>query len=147
MAIELVSEIVSRTTEVCSLFKMLQLPNGNQTQKMISADRRKRLRDVHGFIVNHFRTLNAIHTRILQDQNKERPEIEEEGYDLRSLIPYKDSPVSPPDDTPQIVELEKQKLELLRINEEKNKQMLEIMRHLRLLVQDINIDAPLRLER
>ena len=108
MAIELVSEIVSRTTEVCSLrlqnsikkitsgfnrknliltvvksnnenlrvtlkklFKMLQMPNGTQMIKNISADRRKRLRDVHAFIVNHFRTLNAIHTRILQDQSNQ----------------------------------------------------------------------------
>lgn len=78
MAIELVSEIVSRTTEVCSLFKMLQLPNGTQMIKNISNDRRKRLRDVHGFIVNHFRTLNAIHTRILQDQTNQQHEIQEQ---------------------------------------------------------------------
>ena len=53
------------------LFKMLQMPNGTQMIKNISADRRKRLRDVHAFIVNHFRTLNAIHTRILQDQSNQ----------------------------------------------------------------------------
>jgi hypothetical protein len=63
---------------------------------------------------------------------------------LRSLIPYNDNPLPAQEDTSQIIELRNQKLELLRINEEKNKQMLEIMRHLRLLVQDINIDAPLR---
>ena len=50
---------------------MLQMPNGTQMIKNISADRRKRLRDVHAFIVNHFRTLNAIHTRILQDQSNQ----------------------------------------------------------------------------
>ena len=63
---------------------------------------------------------------------------------MRSLIPYNDNPLPAQEDTSQIIELRNQKLELLRINEEKNKQMLEIMRHLRLLVQDINIDAPLR---
>ena len=34
--------------------------------KNISKDRRKRLTDVHTILVSHFRTLNAIHTR-LQD--------------------------------------------------------------------------------
>ena len=34
--------------------------------KKISEDRRKRLTDVHTILVSHFRTLNAIHTR-LQD--------------------------------------------------------------------------------
>merc|ERR1711868_316904 len=64
MAIELVSEIVSRTTEVCQLFKMLQFPNGTPMAKKISEDRRKRLTDVHTILVSHFRTLNAIHTRL-----------------------------------------------------------------------------------
>jgi len=76
MAIELVSEIVSRTTEVCSLFKMLQLPNGTPMIKNISNDRRKRLKEVHNFIVNHFRTLNAIHTRILQDTTNQQQEMQ-----------------------------------------------------------------------
>lgn len=62
----MVSEIVSRTTEVCQLFKMLQFPNGTPMAKKISEDRRKRLTDVHTILVSHFRTLNAIHTR-LQD--------------------------------------------------------------------------------
>ena len=69
MAIELVSEIVSRTTEVCSLFKTLQLPNGLALITNISNDRLDKLRNTHGVIVNHFRTLNAIHTRMLQDQD------------------------------------------------------------------------------
>ena len=76
MAIELVSEIVSRTTEVCSLFKMLQLPNGTPMIKNISNDRRKRLESVHQIIVNHFRTLNAIHTRILQDTTNQQQQMQ-----------------------------------------------------------------------
>ena len=70
--------------------------------------------------------------------------FQDEGFDLRNLIPYKDTPMPPPEETQQIVELRAQKQELLRINEAKNNQMLQIMRHLRLLIQDINIDAPLR---
>ena len=45
---------------------MLQFPNGTPMAKKISEDRRKRLTDVHTILVSHFRTLNAIHTR-LQD--------------------------------------------------------------------------------
>ena len=51
-----------------------------------------------------------------------------------------------PEETQKIRDLKAEKLELLRLNEKKNQQMLEIMRHLRLLVHDINIDAPLKLD-
>ena len=43
-------------------------------------------------------------------------------------------------------ELMRQKQELLQINESKNNQMIAIIKHLRLLVKDINIDAPLKPE-
>ena len=41
-------------------------------------------------------------------------------------------------------ELMRQKQELLEINEAKNNQMISIIQHLRLLVRDVNIDAPLK---
>ena len=41
-------------------------------------------------------------------------------------------------------ELMRQKQELLEINEAKNNQMIAIIQHLRLLVRDVNIDAPLK---
>ena len=44
----------------------------------------------------------------------------------------------------EAAELMRQKEELLQINETKNNQMLEIIQHLRLLVRDVNIDAPLK---
>ena len=43
-------------------------------------------------------------------------------------------------------ELMRTKEELLQINELKNEQMIAIIKHLRLMVKDINIDAPLKPE-
>jgi len=48
--------------------------------------------------------------------------------------------------TDETRELMRQKQELLQINESKNNQMIAIIKHLRLLVKDINIDAPLKPE-
>jgi len=48
--------------------------------------------------------------------------------------------------TDETRELMRQKRELLQINESKNNQMIAIIKHLRLLVKDINIDAPLKPE-
>ena len=46
--------------------------------------------------------------------------------------------------TDETRELMRIKQELLAINESKNEQMISIIKHLRLLVKDINIDAPLK---
>ena len=43
-------------------------------------------------------------------------------------------------------ELMRIKEELLQVNEQKNEQMLTIIRNLRLMIKDINIDAPLKPE-
>ena len=140
--------------------------------KKISEDRRKRLTDVHTILVSHFRTLNAIHTRLqdLPDPNiRVRPlrktfceiasfwlnsqhwfkyfDFDELIQDrvLKELIPMvgdvQDIPVN--DETRELM---RQKQELLQINESKNNQMIAIIKPLRLLVKDINIDAPLKPE-
>jgi len=52
-----------------------------------------------------------------------------------------ENPVS--DETRELIRI---KEELLKINESKNEQMISIIKHLRLMVKDINIDAPLKPE-
>ena len=62
---------------------------------------------------------------------------------LKELIPMKDEILDQPIND-EARELMRQKQELLEINEAKNNQMIAIIQHLRLLVRDVNIDAPLK---
>ena len=68
MATELISEIVSRTTErkelmillfhaqilVCTFFRTVQVPTGSKMAKHVSIDRRKRMVEGNKAIQNHF---------------------------------------------------------------------------------------------
>ena len=64
---------------------------------------------------------------------------------LTELIPMKDTHIEQPinDETRELMRI---KEELLQVNEQKNEQMLTIIRNLRLMIKDINIDAPLKPE-
>ncbi|CAG5107102.1 Oidioi.mRNA.OKI2018_I69.chr1.g3147.t1.cds [Oikopleura dioica] len=137
MATELISEIVSRTTELCTFFRTVQVPTGSKMAKHVSIDRRKRMVEGNKAIQNHFVTLNVIHHR-LQEQLQDDEEI---PFDLKSLIPYvENAEVVEKNETQEILDLKAQRDQLLIINDQKNQQMLETMKIMRLILQDINMD-------
>ncbi|CBY30427.1 unnamed protein product [Oikopleura dioica] len=137
MATELISEIVSRTTELCTFFRTVQVPTGSKMAKHVSIDRRKRMVEGNKAIQNHFVTLNVIHHR-LQEQLQDDEEV---PFDLKSLIPYVEKTRAKEEkESQEILDLKAQRDQLLVINYQKNQQMLETMKIMRLILQDINMD-------
>ena len=97
-------------------------------------------------------TLNVIHHR-LQEQLQDDEDV---PFDLKSLIPYvvrcvfvqkilekllqEKTKAIEEKESQEIIDLKAQRDQLLVINDQKNQQMLETMKIMRLILQDINMD-------
>lgn len=96
--------------------------------------------------------MNVIHHR-LQEQLQDDEDV---PFDLKSLIPYvvrcvfvkkilekllqEKTKAIEEKESQEIIDLKAQRDQLLVINDQKNQQMLETMKIMRLILQDINMD-------
>ncbi|KAF2363830.1 Mediator complex subunit Med30 metazoa [Trinorchestia longiramus] len=88
---ETVQDIVSRTIELFSLLKSIQLPNGTPNGTQLSVDNRTRIQDNINRTRHLFKRLHIIYAKVNEDCS---------GMDytpIESLIPYRDDVESRPD--------------------------------------------------
>ncbi|KAA0195678.1 hypothetical protein HAZT_HAZT005023 [Hyalella azteca] len=88
---ETVQDIVSRTIELFSLLKSIQLPNGTPSGTQLSVDNRSRIQENINRTRHLFKRLHIIYAKVNEDCS---------GMDytpIESLIPYRDDVESRPD--------------------------------------------------
>merc|ERR1739838_1156045 len=136
-----ISELIELTHELCRILKVyasVQLratldPNMRLKRNQV----RDRTCDYKDRILKKFKLIDKIHQTLddLPRANLDKP--------LKSLIPMgnRDSEKLT-EETPEITELQNQRDQLLKLNDEKNEQMKIILSNLRMLSNDISLAVP-----
>ncbi|XP_054716344.1 mediator of RNA polymerase II transcription subunit 30-like isoform X2 [Uloborus diversus] len=134
---ETVQDIVVKTTEVFQMLKILQPPNGTTQSLASQEERRQKLQDQINLVNTLFKKLR----RVYEKCNENCATMEYSHVEVDSLVPLKDEVDSRQEDKKTSEAMKQYTEEYNDLVEQvmmKNRQIKEIIDHLRSFVWDIN---------
>lgn len=140
---ETVQEIVSKTTELFQILKLLQPPNGTLQSMTGQEERKLKLQETLKAIAIMFKRLRKIYDIFTENS----AELEYTHIDVHSLVPMKDEMDTKQEDrkvTEKLRYFNEEHKELVEQVRRKNKQLKEVIDALRNIMWEINTMLAMR---